>query len=123
MARKKNLAVDLDGTLLEYNGYKGATHFGDPLPGMVDLLNKVKEAGWCIIIWTARRETGAMKEHLAKHNIPYDYINCHPWPKDGSNKVSADIYLDDRAINFDGKSEGLLEKILNFEPWYKNNEE
>ena len=116
MAHIKHLAVDLDGTLLDYQDFNPDT-FGDPIPGMVDLPQKIKEAGWKIIIWTVRKKSDAMVEHLKKHNVPYDYINWQPWPKDGSRKVSADVYLDDRAIQFNGKADGLLEQILNFKSW------
>jgi len=116
MAHTKHLAVDLGGTLLDYQDFNPDT-FGDPMPGMVELLNQVKEAGWKIIIWTVRKKSDAMVEHLKKHNVPYDYINWQPWPRNGSRKVSADVYLDDRAIRFEGKADGLLEQILNFKSW------
>ena len=29
------------------------------------------------------------------------------------------VYIDDRCINFDGKFDGLIEKIENFKPYYK----
>lgn len=119
MAHKKVLAVDLDGTLLQYDKYRGKDIFGAPNPGMVELLEQVKSAGWTIVIWTVRQESEAMKEHLLKFNIQYDYINWQPWPKDGSRKITADVYLDDRGLRFDGKTDGLLDKILNFKPWFK----
>lgn len=119
MAHKKVLAVDLDGTLLKYDKFRGWDHFGEPNEGMIELLEKVREAGWEIAIWSVRKESEEMKSHLAKLNVPYDYINWQPWPKDGGPKISADVYLDDRAIQFDGKVAGLLEKILNFETWWK----
>jgi hypothetical protein len=119
MDHDKHLAVDLDGTLLQYQDFNPST-FGEPVEGMVELLHQVRAAGWKIIIWTVRRETQSMIDHLEKHNVPYDYINWQPWPEDSSNKVSADVYLDDRAIQFSGNTEGLLEKILNFKPWNKD---
>lgn len=119
MTHKKSLAVDLDGTLLKYDKFRGWNHFGEPNEGMVELLQKIKDAGWNIIIWTVRKETEEMKEHLAKYNIPYDYINWQPWPKDGSRKISFDVCLDDRNIRFEGKTEGLFEQIINFKPWFK----
>ena len=117
MAHTKHLAVDLDGTLLQYDGNQRGDVFGDPIPGMIETLQGVRDAGWKIIIWTVRRESPLMIEHLKKHNVPYDYINWQPWPKDGSNKVSADVFLDDRALRFDGNTNGLLKKILEFKPW------
>ena len=121
--RKKVLAVDVDGTLLQYDGWKGEAHYGKPNPGMKELLDAVKAAGWTIVIWTTRGSKGALKNHLVKHDIAYDYINKNPHgPPSGSPKLFADVYLDDRSMAFDGKTEGLLERILAFKPWFEKKE-
>ena len=39
----------------------------------------------------------------------------------GKEKPPAIVYIDDRAICFDGRSDELLEKIKNFKPWYQKN--
>jgi len=116
---KKVLAVDLDGTLLKYSGWKGETEFGEPIPGVKEVLQQVRDAGWAIVIWTIRNQPEALSAHLNKHNIPFDYINQNPYgpPRTGP-KIFADVYLDDRAICFQGETTGLVERILNFKPWY-----
>lgn len=118
--RKKVLAIDLDGTLLQYDGWKGDAHYGEPIAGMKEVLERVRAAGWTIVIWTTRSGDGAIRAHLAKHHIPFDYLNKNPHgPPSDSPKVFADVYLDDRALRFEGSTDGLAEKILNAEPWFE----
>lgn len=51
---KKWLAVDLDGTLAHYDGWKGADHIGPPVKGIMDKLIQRHKEGWGIAIFTAR---------------------------------------------------------------------
>lgn len=118
--RKQVLAIDMDGTLLKYDGWKGDAHYGEPNPGMREVLQKVRDAGWLIVIWTTRGSDGAIRNHLAKHNIPFDYVNKNPGgPPSKSPKIFADVYLDDRAIRFEGETEGLADRILTAVPWFE----
>lgn len=120
MERRKTrtLAVDLDGTLLEYSDF--GQPLGKPVPGMKEELEKVRAAGWRIAIWSVRSNVAEIKELLDAHGIPYDFINEHDnEPQDSSRKMAAHLYLDDRAMPFDGKTEGLAERILSFKPWYR----
>jgi hypothetical protein len=111
------LAVDLDGTLLEY---RVPPNFGPPNEGIIKEIRKVKSAGWYIMIWTCRNDSSELRDHLSKHGIPFDFVNEYPfWPPEGSVKASAQVYLDDRALCFDGNTDGLAERILSFKPWYK----
>lgn len=48
------IGVDLDGTLAEYDEYKGPTHIGDPVPFMADRVRRWIKAGWDVRIMTAR---------------------------------------------------------------------
>jgi histidinol phosphatase-like enzyme len=106
-------AIDLDGTILEYDGWKGPAHFGKPVAGIIDELGTLKREGWAIVIWTCRANDFALKAHLEKYQVPYDYINKHPWqPPGSSHKVYADVYVDDRGLRFNGTSQGLAERII-----------
>lgn len=51
---KEWLGVDLDGTLAKYDGWKGLTHIGDPIPEMVAKVKKVLADGHEVRIFTAR---------------------------------------------------------------------
>lgn len=112
------VAFDLDGTLLSYDG--DHTAIGKPLPGIIGELQKIKDAGWYISIWTCRGDLEGVKEALDSYGVPYDFINENPHgPPDGSSKIFAHVYVDDRALSFDGKVEGLADRVTKFKPWYQ----
>lgn len=48
------VAVDLDGTLAEYGGWKGAGHIGKPIPKMLERVKRWLAAGVAVRIFTAR---------------------------------------------------------------------
>jgi len=111
--RPKIVAVDLDGTILEFNEWKGHNHFGKPLKGAKEALQKLKEMGFVIIIWTTRKNREDIAKYLTEHDIPFDYINENPLqPPDCDIKIYADYYVDDRAIEFRGDWKEVLRKIL-----------
>jgi hypothetical protein len=117
------IAVDFDGTLCEYDGWKGPAHFGKPIPGVVKTLRELKKLSWAVVIWTTRKNDHALRAHLEKYNVPYDYINKHPWqPPGSSHKITADVYLDDRAMRFNGNTRNLTHRILDaMTPWTEKN--
>ena len=87
---------------------------------MVEQLGKLKQEGWAIVVWTVRRTDNAVRAHLEKYGVPFDYINKHPWqPQGSSHKIYADVYLDDKALRFDGNTESLAERVkAHAEPWW-----
>lgn len=48
------IGVDLDGTLAEYNGWKGAGYIGKPIPKMVERVKNWLDDGKDVRIFTAR---------------------------------------------------------------------
>jgi hypothetical protein len=48
------IGVDLDGTLAEYQGFKGAEHIGEPIPQMLLRVRRWLVAGKEVKIFTAR---------------------------------------------------------------------
>lgn len=116
------ICIDFDGVIANYRTYSGKGFFGDPLPGAVEKIRELKDQGWIVIIHTTRSETHQLKEYLELHDIMYDYINYNPENIDqGCNmgKPLATVYLDDRAINFDGNWDKAFDNILNFSPWFR----
>lgn len=65
---RKTIAVDWDGTLVEYHGYKGVGVFGPPIPAMVQRVHQWIRDGHEVIIHTARVSV----EHDPQHVM----INC-----------------------------------------------
>lgn len=117
--RPNILALDLDGTLLSYDGYHEGV-FGTPFKGMVEQLHILKKSGWVIVIWTCRQDTPELRHHLDFHEIPYDHINKHPWDLGRSRKMGADIYLDDRGLQFNGISDNLANEIMDHRFWWED---
>lgn len=54
MSSKGWIGVDLDGTLAEYNGWKGAGHIGAPIKPMVERVKRWLAEGRDVRIFTAR---------------------------------------------------------------------
>lgn len=48
------IGVDLDGTLAHYDGWVDVTHVGDPVPAMLERVNRWLEQGLDVRIFTAR---------------------------------------------------------------------
>lgn len=118
--RPKILALDLDGTLLNYQGYRGPEEFGEPVQGMIEELEKLKKCGVKIVVWTCRTDTAELREHLVKSGVPFDFVNDHPWNGPANpRKIQADWYLDDKSVPFDGIAAGLSDRILSFKPWWQ----
>lgn len=115
------IAIDLDGVILEYvDPWTGIDHFGLPIYGAAEAIQKLKDLGYTIVIYTTRNN--AMANHNSGHNaleltslvqaeldkggIPYDFISLF--------KPLARYYIDDRAIRFKSWDQ-TLESVRHFE--------
>lgn len=125
---RMRIAVDFDGTICEDN----FPDIGKPKPDVREVLYRLKELGYYIIIWSCRTShwdyntyggdpkqptlnrlrVADMIAWLLEHNIPYDEID------DGSRgKPSVDYYIDDKAISFKNNWESIFELLqTNLEP-------
>lgn len=100
----KNICVDLDGVLAEYNEWKGIFHFGPVIEGAKEFLQKLRDRGFFIVINTCRGHVelnGYTPKYLAQqvenwlklNDLPYDDVFV------GQGKPPAHAYIDDRAIH------------------------
>lgn len=99
---KKTVCVDLDGTIARYDGWKGIEHFGDPLPGAKEFLERLGE-NYKILIYTTRcneqmngevphQLRNRVEAWLQRHQLRYDDIHT------GQGKPMCIAFIDDRAI-------------------------
>jgi ribonucleotide monophosphatase NagD (HAD superfamily) len=117
------IAIDFDGVISQYNGFKGKGIFGPPIEGARKAISYLKSKKHTIIINTTRLEIDKIAEYLKKEEIPYDHINFSPDNVKNQlhpAKQVADIYIDDRGCCFKGDwSKEFLDDIENFRPWWK----
>lgn len=116
---KKTVVFDFDGVIHSYkSGWKWETNIPDePVPGIEKALKEIHEAGYEIVVVSTRCAypggMGAVNDWLFENGL-LRYVDriC-------KEKPPAIVYIDDRAICFDGHPETLLEKINGFKPWNK----
>lgn len=87
------------------------------MPGIEDALREVHNAGYEVVIVSTRCATiggkTAIESWLDMYGLD-QYVD-----KVCKEKPPAIVYIDDRAICFDGHPETLLDKIKSFKPWNK----
>lgn len=117
----KTICIDIDGTICRYSEWINPHHFGEILPNAQEIINKLHEDGWYIIIFSTRSDKEIIKDFLIRNNIYFDSINNNPYQPQNAvgGKPLADIYLDDRAITFMGNWIQTYAEIVNFKPWEK----
>lgn len=112
---KKTVVFDFDGVIHSYSsGWQGETVIPDPpVPGIKEAIADIREDYFVVVVstrCTTEEGKAAIEAWLSKHGIEVDKVT--------KEKPPAIVYIDDRAICFDGNAASLKGKIENFEPWY-----
>ena len=113
---RRTIAVDFDGVIAEYDGWKGAGVLGAPRLDVVAALRTLRGEGWKIVIFTTRGEA-EISAYLSEHRIPHDEINRNSDYETKGLKPVADVYWDDRAVRYSGNAQKDLELIRGFRTW------
>lgn len=114
---KQTVVFDFDGVIHSYtSGWKGPAIIPDPpVPGIKEAIEEIRAAGYEVVIVSTRCATtegyGAIREWMIDNGIEVDAVK--------TEKPPAIVYIDDRAICFDGDPASLLGKIQAFRPWNK----
>lgn len=110
------IAVDFDSTLYPW---RPIYEQPDPLPGAVEAMQRLKRAGYRLVIFTSRLsptwlesagytasdQRDLIEGMLRRDGIPFDEVT--------SEKLPAEVYVDDRAIRFrDGEWPAIADWIL-----------
>ena len=102
------IAIDFDGTIVR----EVFPDIGEEIPGAIEVLKRLQKAGHFIILWTCREEQGLADalEFLRLRGFVPDAVNNHhpelekaftkkyPEYREGSRKVWAHIYIDDKHL-------------------------
>lgn len=112
---KPTVVLDFDGVIHSYtSGWQGdATVIADgPVEGIGRAIETLRESYRIVVVSSRCQHPGgveAVEQWLASHNIDVDGVQ--------SGKPPAIVYVDDRALKFDGDSAALPEKIRTFKTW------
>lgn len=117
MDYKPTVVFDFDGVIHSYtSGWKGPTEIPDPpVDGIKEAIADIRTAGYNVVVVSTRcgcpEGLQAIRLWLSANDIEVDSVTMQ--------KPPAIVYIDDRAICFDGNPSGLLEQIKSFKPWNK----
>lgn len=109
---KKTILIDLDGVLNNYNGFQ-ENNIPQIKEGVEEFLQKLYISNEYEIVLFTTRNLLLVSKWLIENNIDKYF-------KDITNvKIPAYIYIDDRAIQFNGDFEKLHDEIKNFKVYWK----
>jgi hypothetical protein len=108
----KTVCLDFDGVLNNYIGWKGKNYLGEPKKGIIKFLDELSKDFDKIIIHSTRDKLSVavwLKKHrLSKYNmVIYD------------KKPVATVYIDDRAIKFNGDFNETLKELESFKTYWE----
>ena len=113
---KPTVCVDLDGVLNLYDGWKGAEYFHPPRPGAREFLQALQEGGYLVIVFTVRWQSDVEKWLIA-HDLSQHVALVT------DKKPPAHVYIDDRAICFQGDFASTLAQIASFKAHWETTRE
>jgi hypothetical protein len=102
----KIIAIDFDGVLHRYT-----SPFGDgvprdkPVPGALEMVTALRERGYQCVVFTARTDIGAVSQWLLANGFPALRVTTD------KAKTGASLFVDDRAIRFDGRAKSVLDHV------------
>jgi adenylylsulfate kinase len=114
--RRRTIAVDFDGVISNYDGWKGPNMLGAPREDVRLVLHNLRADGWKIIIHTTRSGDSIIS-YLQQFDIPFDEINENSDYKNAGHKPVATVYWDDRALRYSGDALSDIAAIRSFRTW------
>jgi hypothetical protein len=98
------VALDFDGVLHSYTSpYGDGVPKDPPVPGALDLVAALRERGYRTVVFTARDNVQAVGLWLVEHGFPEMRVT--------NVKPKAALYVDDRALRFDGNPKTVLDFV------------
>jgi len=103
----KTVALDFDGVMNTYDGWKGEDFLFDPRPGLKEFLVELKKEGYRCVIYSTRTPE-KIEAWLEQHGLR-KLVG-----KVSNQKPMAHVYLDDRGLTFKGDFNKALGDIKSF---------
>ena len=127
------LALDFDGVIHKYSkGWQDGSIYDEPIPGAIAFIMEMMwKHQWSVFIMSTR-DSYQIKEWFEKvifkpnEEVPFKVTvidsSVQRWTEKcnlgiTNRKLQATMYVDDRAITFDGKFEDLYLKLNSFKTW------
>ncbi len=112
LPRQRVICIDFDGVIYQNMKYQGTAILnGSPVPGVVAALEELSKTSK-IIINSSRFEVDeglkAVREWMINNGMDYELSKYKP---------TADIYVDDRGVCFNGDWQATIEEIKGFRQW------
>jgi len=109
------ICLDFDGVVHLNGRFVASTIIeGEPVPGVTHAIERLREQ-YKVVVHSCRCAADggvdAIKDWLKLHGIEVDDVVDH--------KPMAEVYVDDRAVAFDGDWLATLDDIDEFKPWHK----
>jgi len=101
------LCIDFDGIFNVYKGYHGPDELFEPAEGIEEFLRELKKMDEDIVVFTAR-DKDKVKEWLIHYGLD-GYITSI-----SNIKIPAIMYIDDRAVKFNGDFKDALKEVTEF---------
>lgn len=111
MNDRKTIAIDFDGVMNKYKGWKGENTLYKPQTNLHHFIKKVYK-NHDIVIFTCR-DVKKVYEWLDEYKLR-EYILAVT-----NLKPKALVYIDDRAIQFNGDYDETIEQIQQFKTWWE----
>lgn len=90
---RPTLAIDFDGVIHDAAHPVAGRRMGEPMPGAIEALDSLQEAGYRIVIHTVRGgNPGHIVDWCDYYGVPYDDVT--------NKKPNAEYYIDDKALPF-----------------------
>lgn len=107
------VSIDFDGTLAEYDGWKGHDHTGKPLPGAIWALKVFQHNGYEVEIFTSRTRMDFVWRWVYDHahGLVKRVNKTRKISKNHSCKPVVDIFIDDKSEYWVGKKVNWREII------------
>ena len=107
--KNNTIAIDFDGVIHQYSkGFQGLDNAYDPpMPGSIPSLQKLKDAGYRLII-VSSRPVKPIRKWLEKYSLSHFFDDIT------NIKQPAKYYIDDHAIRFDKTDPNAWHKTIDF---------